>query len=218
MALNLIGQKFGKLTVFDRAENNKQNKRMWVCRCDCGNIKKKPVATGDLTSGAVKSCGCLYFDSNKERNKKHGKTKSRLYQIWSGIKSRCLNPQNVAFKNYGGRGITICDEWKDDFQAFYDWAISNGYRENLTIDRIDNDKGYYPKNCRWTTMKKQQNHRRNNKIVIYKNNKFTVSELAEKLNISVQTLCWRLRNGWNENDLSLPPSFANKKERKQKHE
>ena len=216
MSENLMSQKFGKLTVIEKADNNKQGKQMWVCKCDCGKIKVKPVTTNDLKSGKVKSCGCLYLESNKGRRLSHGLTHSRIYNIWQGLLSRCYYSKNVAFKNYGGRGITVCEEWRNDFKAFYNWSISNGYSEKLTLDRINSNGNYNPSNCRWVSMKEQENNRRNNRLIFYKNKKYTVSQLAEKLNITSATLLWRLNNGWNEEELSLPPSLNNKNIRSKK--
>ena len=207
---NLIGEKFGMLTVISQSNSNKQKRRMWICRCDCGKLKEKAVTTHDLKSGAVRSCGCLYYKSNKLNSKKHGKTRSRLFVIWSGIKSRCTYEKNIEYKNYGGRGITVCDEWAKDFMTFYNWSMANGYQDNLTIDRIDNDKGYYPDNCRWVTMREQQNNRKNNRKIMYENKEYTVSKLSEKLNIPYATLLWRINNGWKLEELSLTPSLNNR--------
>jgi hypothetical protein len=210
MKENLIGQKFGRLTVIARAENNKQGQRMWLCQCDCGKTKDKPVPTYSLKSGKVKSCGCLYFQSNKGRNVTHGKAGTRIYQIWSSMKGRCTNTKNLAFNDYGGRGIEVCEEWRSDFTSFYDWAVSHGYRDDLTLDRIDNNGNYEPSNCRWATYKEQENNRRNNRIIMYENREYTVSQLAKKLNISPAALRWRLENGWNESELSLTPALNNR--------
>lgn len=218
MSANLIGQRFGRLTVVGEDKNNGQNKRMWICKCDCGKTKSKPIDTYSLTHGKVKSCGCLYFESNKERNKKHGLTHSRIYKVWCSMKNRCHCVGNIAFDNYGGRGIKVCQEWYNDFQAFYDWAMSHGYTDEKFIDRIDNNGDYCPQNCRWSTMKEQQNNRRNNRQIWYKNHLYTVSQLAEKLNLSRSALAWRLDNGWNENELSLTPSYNNKRTRRIKDE
>ncbi len=207
---DLIGQSFGNLSVIGRAENTKQGKRRWICRCACGKVKEKPVTSFDLKSGKVKSCGCLYFSSNKNRTKTHGMTNSRIYRIWLAMRSRCLYSKNIEYKNYGGRGITVCEKWKNSFQAFYDWAMSNGYEEHLTIDRIDSNGNYEPSNCRWATMKEQQNNRRNNRIVNYKNKKYKPAELAVILNTSVETLLWRINHGWEEDELAIAPSFCNK--------
>lgn len=215
-AIDIIGKKFGKLVVIKRVENTNQGRSKWLCQCDCGNLKS--IIGYDLISGKTKSCGCIRKEKSKERglaNIKHNKTNTRLYKIWSGMKSRCYYIKNIAYKDYGGRGIKIYDEWKKDFVNFYNWAINNGYNDNLTIDRIDVNGNYEPNNCRWVTIKVQENNRRNNKIIKYKENFYTLSELAEKLNISSATLNWRLNHNWNEEELNLKVDLANSKIRKE---
>lgn len=160
--IDLTGQRFGRLTVVSRAENDKNKNPRWLCRCDCGH---QTIVLGHLLrNGNTQSCGCLSHEQHsalmKEMNKVHEWTGTRLYRIWGAMKSRCYNPKQRNYKHYGGRGITICDEWLYDFVAFRDWALANGYCEDLTIDRIDNDKGYSPDNCRWTTMKEQRLNQR----------------------------------------------------------
>ena len=150
----VIGNKYGRLTVLERNEQKKK----WDCICECGNIVS--VKTASLNNGNTKSCGCLQRDMTRQVSTKHGLEGTKLYQVWKGMKQRCFNPNNKNHKYYGARGITVCDEWKDDFQAFADWAMQNGYADNLTIDRIDNDGNYEPSNCAWTTSKENNSHRR----------------------------------------------------------
>lgn len=159
---DITGQRFGRLVVVERAEQNQGRKAMWECVCDCG--KQTVVRGTNLNSGHTTSCGCLSDERIAKLNFSHGKRRTRLYRIWSSMKTRCYNPKDEHYARYGGRGITVCDAWRNDFQAFYDWAIANGYDENAaygkcTIDRIDNDKGYYPDNCRWADMKTQNNNK-----------------------------------------------------------
>ena len=152
---------------------------------------------------------------SKNPSYKHGLTNTPLFRTWSNAKSRCCDVNSVPFKDYGGRGITVCDEWKNDFQAFYDWAISSGYKAGLTLDRIDNNKGYSPDNCRWATMKEQSNNRRNNAHLVFRGERKTVTQWAEDTGISRNTLYKRLSNGWDvERTLTTPTRKHTKKKRR----
>lgn len=160
---DLTGMRFGKLRALFRLPKGKAGKQAaWHCLCDCGN--EVNVLSYNLRSGHTKSCGCVHDERMKQGlRSSHGLIKSRLYSIWENMKSRCYNPNTNNYKYYGARGISICPEWKDDFQIFYDWAMANGYSDELSIDRIDVDGNYEPSNCRWADDITQANNKRCNR-------------------------------------------------------
>jgi len=201
--VDLTNQRFGRLTVISRAENAKRLQTQWNCMCDCG--KETIIRAANLKNGTTKSCGCLQVDINKKLRTTHGKTNSDLYKVWQAMKGRTERQSDKAYKNYGGRGIFVCDEWKNDFQSFYNWATQNGYKKGLTIDRINNNDGYSPDNCRWTTSKEQNNNRRDNKYLKYDNKTMTVAEWAGALGINNGILRNRLHRGWTIKDVLTNP-------------
>lgn len=172
---------------------------MWVCTCDCGN--ERVVRGISLRRGDTRSCGCIQQERAKalaEAHITHGGSKTRLYRIWFNIKCRCHKPASPDYARYGARGITVCDEWKNDFQAFYDWSMSNGYLENLTIDRIDNDGDYSPLNCRWVSTEVQNNNTRRNYYITHNGETMTLSQWAKKCGVNKNTLHSRLtKYGWS---------------------
>lgn len=182
-----IGKKFGKLTIIENYTDEKGQTKV-KCKCDCG--KYKIVLLYELKNNHIKSCGCL--------RTKHGKSnkKNRLYKIWGIIRDRCFCKTYLRYKDYGGRGITICEEWKNDFLVFEKWALANGYSDNLSIDRINNDGNYCPENCRWATAKEQANNRRNSKFIYYNNEKLTISQFANKYNINRNILNQKINKGF----------------------
>lgn len=169
---------------------------LWFCKCDCGN--NNIISANKLTSGKTKSCGCLKKETAKPPViVKHGMSYSRLYQVWKDMKGRCCDLNNKRYANYGGRGIKVCDEWLT-FENFCKWALSDGYSDDLTIDRINNDGNYEPSNCRWATKKIQANNRRTNHLLTYKGETHTLKEWAEITGINYSTLVARInRLGWS---------------------
>jgi hypothetical protein len=188
--IDMTGKKFGRLTVINRVEKRPNGRAFWHCECDCGN--KLIVIGKDLRNGNTKSCGCLRKEAVGVRFRTHGQAESRLYYIWLTMKQRCENPNSTKAKDYCHRGITICREWHS-FEAFQEWALANGYAENLTIDRIDNNKDYSPDNCRWTDNKTQANNRRSNVLLTFNGITQTIAQWAEQLGIKFNTLQGRIK-------------------------
>lgn len=266
---NLIGQKFGRLLVVGRAENDKYGRAKWTCKCDCGNPELVVVRSQHLIRGSVMSCGCLQREredlTGQRFNKlvvlssapdhvkpngdcvarwncecdcgnftvvdgaslKNGHTKScgclqgehhmdschnvgrtRLYRIWQDMRQRCSNPNNNGFQDYGGRGITVCDEWNNSYIAFKEWATSNGYADDLSIDRIDVNGAYEPSNCRWSTFVEQANNTRTNRSVTYNNETLTLAQWRKRLGFKRGVLEYRLNSGWSEEKAFTTPVKA----------
>ena len=183
---DLTGKVFGRLTVLrrdtERHGSDKKRRAFWICRCECGN--EVSVVTDALRNGDTRSCGCYKREKAISDNTTHGLSNHKLYSIWGGMIQRCENQSSQAYDDYGARGISVCEEWRNDFKAFYDWATNSGYAEGLTIDRVDVNGGYSPSNCRWATPKEQANNRRSNVFVDYDGCRMSATELAAKLGIS----------------------------------
>lgn len=193
---NLIGQRFGKLIVISKSKIKKYGVYLWECRCDCGNITY--VSSNSLNSGNTKSCGCYKYSGLY--HPKHKGYKTHLYFVWESMKKRCYNSNDKFYYCYGDVGIKVCDEWRNDFSSFRDWAVRNGYNEEklasginkLTLDRIDVNGNYCPQNCRWVDMSIQNNNKRNIRKYYYNGETHTITEWSKIKNISFMTLYDRL--------------------------
>ena len=207
--LNLTDQRFGKLIVEGRAGTDSSGHTTWLCKCECGNTT---IARGShLKRGYIQSCGCLATETLAKRSTKHGLERTRIYRIWNGMMIRCYNPKSNRYNRYGGRGITVCDEWKNDVKAFYDWAMANGYQDHLTIERKDNDGPYSPENCTWATMKEQLNHTSRNHMVTVSGVTKTVTQWVEDNGIAISTVYSRLQRGWTIERAVTEPSKTRKR-------
>lgn len=208
----ILNKKFGRLLVVRKV---KDNTALYECVCDCG--KTVFAYENSLKSGNVKSCGCYKLDLIKNLQLKHNMAHTRLYNVWKDIKKRCYNPKTRSYANYGAKGITVCEEWKNDFVAFHDWAYANGYDENAeygtcTIDRIDVNGNYCPENCRWVTLKAQANNRRNNVFITYNGKTDTMSNWAHELGISYNCIFKRIHDlHWSVEKAFTTPQRITKK-------
>lgn len=203
-AIDRTGKRYGRLTVLSRFSNLETSNgpvTRWLCRCDCGNeivVRGAGLAKAEKGKGGTKSCGCL----NKEKPIKHGMAASRLYRLWNSMIQRCTNPNNDKYASYGGRGISVCARWTD-FAHFY--ADMGDPPPGMTLDRIENNLGYEPGNCRWATRKVQGNNRRTNVILSFNGEKRTIAEWAEITGLGKSCLIKRLASGWSpEAALSTP--------------
>ena len=195
---DLTGQRFGRLLVIGRAEDKttgSKPKTMWRCLCDCG--KETVVWGSSLTQGTTVSCGC--------KKRKHGyANKERLYDTWKNMRHRCNDPKNKRWAQYGGRGIKVCQDW-NDYAVFREWAMNNGYADDLTIDRIDVDKGYSPDNCRWVGAKIQANNMTRNRFITFRGKTMTLSQWAEELGLSYGVINHRIQRGWDMDRIANTP-------------
>lgn len=197
----LEGRKFGRLLVLRKANKSP----FWICLCDCGT--EKSVSGYNLLKSIASSCGCITKERLTEKNKRnatHRMTGTRLHNIWDTMKARCYRPNSKDFKNYGGRGIMICEEWKMSFETFYEWSMNNGYGDHLSLDRVDVNVDYEPSNCRWATTKEQGNNTRINRHITINRQTKTIAEWSDISGIGPKALRYRIEAGWDEKDLLLP--------------
>ena len=198
---SLVGRKFTRLEVTSFS-HKKGPTYYWNCKCDCGNLRK--VTRCALISGTTKSCGCLKGERGKAFLTTHGMNNTRLYHIHENMKQRCLNPNTPKFKDYGGRGVKVCEEW-NTFELFKEWAYSNGYKEELELDRVNNDGNYEPSNCRWATRKQQTRNKRNNHILEFMGIKKCLVDWADLFSIPYGTLRSRIKHNWTTTKALICP-------------
>ncbi len=216
---DLTGKRFGRLTVIKQVKSYVSPKGIpniqWLCRCDCGN--ETIVRSGALTTGHTQSCGCYGIEMGKIATVKHLQSYTRLYRVWAAMKQRCYNPNSSSYNAYGGRGITVCDDWIDDFVPFYEWAMTNGYnpdapRGECTIDRIDNDKGYSPDNCRWISSEKQANNKQQTVWVEMNGEKKSLKQWCDIYQINYGCVIHRIHSmGWDAIKAITTPSARKRK-------
>jgi len=197
--IDLEGRTFTRLTVLAFAGRNTNGQFAWICRCTCGN--RCLVNGRDLRHGNTHSCGCLQQETRSKGI--HYKSDTSEFRIWAMMLSRCLNPKNRAYKRYGGRGITVCDRWKDSFENFF--ADMGDKPDKLTLDRKDNNLGYSPDNCKWATRKEQTNNHSNNRQWEFRNKTQTLSQWCDELNLPYLKIANRIGKGWDiERALTQP--------------
>ena len=190
--MDLVGKKIGKLYVIEKTKEKEKSNHEYKYRCICDCGKEKLIRGSNLKSNNSKSCGCENIKKVATISKGYRNKNRRLYNIYQNMKQRCYYKKSIGYKNYGGRGIKVCDEWKNDYVKFYEWSINNGYKDNLTIDRININGIYEPNNCRWITRKEQNNNMRTNRYITYNNQTKTIAQWAETLNMSPQKLKYRI--------------------------
>lgn len=184
---DLTGKRFGRLVVVERDASYQKKSTKWVCKCDCGRVVS--VFASNLVRGTSTSCGC-YKRDNPSRTT-HGMSGTRLYGIWTNMKTRCENPRSKYYDRYGGRGITVCEEWQNP-ERFFEWAKQSGYGDDMTIERVDNDLGYSPENCRWATMKEQENNRSNSRLFTMDGKTQTLALWCDEYGQSYKTVYKRI--------------------------
>ncbi len=209
------GMRFGRLTVLEPTDERKKpgNNVYWLCKCDCGNIIKVPTSEFRVNA-RTKSCGCLGREKLQKRNTTHGGSRDRLYTVWMSTRRRCYDEKLKEYKNYGKRGIKVC-EYFEKYENFKKWAMENGYVPTAkygecTLDRIDTSKGYCPENCRWVSLKEQENNRRNNTRVTYNGETKTITQWEQKFGMTKGLLRDRLKRGWTVEDAINRPKQLHK--------
>lgn len=209
---NLVGQKFHRLIIIGRADDYITPKTgargtRYICKCDCGNII---ISRSDrLRSGHTKSCGCYMREKTIERNTIHGLCRTKIYGLYCAMIQRCCNEKNHAYKDYGGRGISICSEWLNDFQVFYNWAMASGYDKDLTLERTDVNGNYCPENCVWASRQTQANNRRNSVCLTFNGKTQTLRNWSIDLGIPMKLITSRYYRNWTADRILTTPLMIN---------
>lgn len=191
---DIIGKRFGRLLVVEMVdERSKCGEIKYLCKCDCGN--EKIIVGTSMRNGSTRSCGCLISEETARRAKIHGQSNTRLYKIWSGMIERCINPNRNEYMYYGGRGINVCNEWLNDFKSFYEWAMSHGYSDDLSIDRIDVNGNYCPENCRWATPKEQSDNTRKTVHITVNGVTKNATDWAKTIGVGRSTISRHVKKG-----------------------
>ena len=195
--IDLTGHKYGKLTVLRIDTDIPGKKKKWLCKCECGN--ETIVSGSNLRNGHTKSCLKCGYESTKKAITKHGQSHTKLFYVWNSMKSRCENQKNKSYKDYGAKGISVCEEWHDSVN-FFEWALRNGYKEGLEIDRIDVNGNYEPSNCRWINRLENANNKTNNKYISHNGETKTLAEWSRFYDVNYKNLSRLLIKGYSMND------------------
>jgi hypothetical protein len=204
--IDMTGNKYGRLLVIKHVGSTLNGKTLlWEMQCDCGKVIVQQG--GQVRNGKIVSCGCFQREASASRLTKHGKSRTREYTIWNQMIARCYNQKNSRYYTHGGRGITVCDRWRNSVEAFIeDMGLIPGPK--YSIDRINNDGNYEPENCRWATVEEQMNNKRTNRKMTYKGKTQTIAQWSREVGIRYATLLQRTRNGWTaEKALTTPPDL-----------
>lgn len=191
--IDLTGHQFGRLTVLERTYKKNSRGPYWLCKCSCGNTTI--VRSSSLKDGTTQSCGCYNTELCSKINLVHGMSRTPEYRAWTNIIQRCFNPNHPSFKDYGARGITVCKEWKNSFMAFFN-DMGKRPSPKLTIERVDNHKGYFSENCIWASRKKQSNNNRRNHLITINGWSLNITQWAKHVGVKAQAIHTRLHLGW----------------------
>lgn len=200
---NLIGLRYGKLIVKEKLDTDHHGEKRWLCVCDCGN--EYVTTSNRLTSGQTTCCRDCMVKKIGDANRTHGRTPKKLFYAYVNMKTRCYNKNYFLYHRYGGRGISVCDEWKNSFENFREWALKNGWNESLSLDRIDNDGNYQPDNCKWSTVVEQSNNRRTNRMITYKGVTDTMANWSRNTGLPYYIIQRRLDLNWDVEKIFTEP-------------